>query len=273
MSDFITVNSTVFDSWFETIEGKDLVNIKRLAQAFDKTEDHCIEIVLKSRDLFKEEHFEFTRQNRVNSDSAPIEKRKRGRPQKDHYLTRDGCLAFLNRLDYNRYDPVISNFIIEFQKWIVRTAGQVIDKKLVPVATSQLNYIEERIGASDRHNLLMAAVKQFEAPKYPNKSREPYQRESRAVNIDVTGVHIHDTNNLLNSVGLHIKNEAYDARRVLIFAGVDYEHRNVVVRQYLDATYPNREIEDMLLTVEQKARISRKCPASQRGIGDFTAVA
>jgi len=262
MSDFITVNSTVFNSWFETIQGKELVNIKRLAEAFDKEEKHCIEIVTENTKIFIGEHFEFSRQKTG----------KRGRPEKDHYLTRDGCLAFLNRLDYNRYDPVISNFIIEFQKWIVSTAGKVIDGKLTPAQNLKLNYTEERVAASDNHKLLMASVKKYEAPKYPSKSHLPYQRESRAINEDVAGVHIKGLNDKLNSVGLRIKNEAYVADRALMEVGIPFETRHPVVRRVLDSSYPRRELTDMLMSTEQRARISNKCPESQRGISDFCAV-
>jgi hypothetical protein len=131
MSDFLTVNNTVFNTWFEIVNGKELVNLKRLAEAFGKSNKDCIEILTKSQELFKGTHFEFSGMIPQNSQNPLNGKHAGGRPQKDHYLTRDGCLAFINLLDYNRYDPDVSRFIIEFQKWLIKTAGERIDGKLI----------------------------------------------------------------------------------------------------------------------------------------------
>lgn len=188
-------------------------------------------------------------------------------------LTTEGIWIYTSRLSVREIPPDRQKKIIKVIQFMARTAQGVVDGKLVPTKQVTINYLEERAIAKDGHNLLMAAVKRFESPKFQLNSQEPYQRESRAVNIDTMGIHIKGSNDKLNAVGLHIKNEAYNARRVLLHAGIDYEHRCIAVREFLDASYPNRDITDMLLTVEEKARISRKCPASQRGIGDFTAVA
>lgn len=274
MSDLPAVNSVVFSSWFETREGKELVNIKRLAKAFGKEEKHYIEIISNASEIFKGEHFEFSRVRREKSVRSQNQKITRGRPQKDHYLTRDGCLAFLNRLDYNRYDPEIGSFIIAFQKWLISTAGKVLDGKLVTAESIPLNYHEERAGTKNNHKLLMRTLKNREIPKFIGRinPRKIYQRESSAINEDVAGVHIHGLSDKMNPTGLHIKNDAYVADIALIEAGIECQPRHNVVKKVLDASYPSRSLPDMLLTSEEKARISRKCPESQSGLSDFTAV-
>ena len=118
-----------FASWFETRGGKELINIKVLATAFDKSEHSCIKIVTKNVALFIGDHFEFTSLMDVNSKNALNPKIGVGRHRKDHYLTRNGCLMFIAQLDYNRYENERKDLIVLFKRWLVTTAGDVIDGK------------------------------------------------------------------------------------------------------------------------------------------------
>ena len=267
----ITVDN--FDSWFEWINGKYLVNVKRLAKEFGKTEDDCIKILTRNPELFKGEHFEFTPKMSVNSESALNQKRKSGRPQKDHYLTRDGCLAFVNRLDYNRYDADISNFIIRFQKWLIKTAADVIDGKVFQTYVRPVLWNKEREESKSNHKICMAYVKTYEVPRgHWINPREPYQRESREINVDVAGVHIRGLSDKLSASGLRIKNDAYITDMALMEAGIEFEPRHQIVKNVLDTTYQIRHIEDMLLTTTEQARIRKQIPECQTGISDFMAV-
>jgi len=54
--------------------------------------------------------------------------------------------------------------------------------------------------------------------------------------------------------------------------GIDFETRHAVIKDMLDEQYPGRIEMDIFLTTEERARISRKCPESQKGISDFVAV-
>jgi hypothetical protein len=270
----ITISEQVkFDSWFERVDDKDLVNIKRLAEAFNKLEDDCIKIVTRSPKLFKGEHFEFTGKMSVKSDNAQNPKPTRGRPQKDHYLTRDGCLVFLNRLDYNRYDPDISEFIIRFQKWLIKTASDVLDGNLIHSHVKPLIWSQEREESKSNHKICMIYVKTYEVPKgHWTNSREPYQRESREINVDVVGVHIKGLSDKLSASGLRIKNDAYITDMALMEAGIEFENRHQIVKNVLDTTYQTRHIEDLLLTTTEQARIRKQIPECQTGIYDFMAV-
>lgn len=269
----LVVNSTIFKSWFETIDGKELVNVKRLAEAFGKTEDDSIKLITRTHELFIGDHFEFTGVVSVKSECAPIAKPRRGRPQKDHYLTRNGCLMFVSQLEYQSYSDETKEFIVSFKRWLTQTAGRVMDGKLIsPPNMDKLSYTDARRSVSDGHKELMQAVKEHEAPNFPGNSRYPYQRECIAINEDVAGVHVKGINDQLNTDGLRIKNYACVADIALIEGGVDFTARHPVVKKVLNRYFPTRSLPEMTMTPEEKARLARKCPETQKSIGEYTAV-
>lgn len=273
MSDFELDYNISFDSWFEIIEGHEVVNIKRLASAFDKTEDDCIKTLIRNRELFKGDHFEFSGIMSVNSQTGANQKRSRGRPRKEHYLTRNGCLMFVSQLEYQSYEEGTRKFIVAFKRWLTATAGKVLDGQLAPADSGKYIWSEERNTAKSNHKLCMSYVKQFEVPKYPGVNpREIYKRESRAINEDVAGTHISQLSDKMNASGLHAKNEAYVADMALIEAGVDFGTRHPIIKSVLDASYPGRCLCNYLLTDSEKARVKKNLPESQKGLADFTAV-
>ena len=266
-----------FDSWFEVIEGKRLVNIQKLANAFEKTEKDCIEIIRNGLELFEGDHFEFSGLMPEKSHTYHTfqnQKRSRGRPQKHHYLTRNGCLMFVSQLEYQAYEEGVRKFIIAFKRWLTKTGGDVLDGKLVRTEKT-LSYHEERLNAATHHKHLSALLTQKIIPILPKSinPRTVYQQESRMLNEVSIGEHIHRSNDKLNQTGLHAKNTAYTSDITLLEAGItNHSFRRDTVQHVVDRLYPDRNKNDMLLTDQEKARLVRKCPDSQRGISDFLAV-
>ena len=120
-----------FSSWFEIKDGKQLMSIKVLAQAFHKTEKNCVKILFRNKELFIGDHLEFASMTETNLKNKLNSKLRAGRNRKDHYLTRNGCLMFISQLDYTRYDDERKDLIVLFKRWLVTTAGDVIDGNAV----------------------------------------------------------------------------------------------------------------------------------------------
>jgi hypothetical protein len=72
-----------FVSWFERKDGKELINIKILAQPFDKTNKDCIQILTKNVELFIRDHFDFIGITPQKSEIALNQKRERRRVPKE----------------------------------------------------------------------------------------------------------------------------------------------------------------------------------------------
>lgn len=264
MSAIVALQSMEFEDEeiiFIEHDGKKLYPVFAVGNKFGYSEKNALEAFRTNLKFLKGNHYSPKIRRYQRAVSVPC-------------LTGEGVLIYSSRLGIERLPEDRQDKIIRTVQFMAKAAMGVLDGSLVPRFDISI-WKEERLANSINHRLTMGYVKKYEVPKSPPGSNphDLYPRESRAINEDALGIHIKGASDKLNVVGLHIKNDAHVADRALMEAGIEFETRHKIVRSVLDNSYPNRTIEDLLLTTEEKARITRKCPASQRGISDFTAVA
>ena len=188
-------------------------------------------------------------------------------------LTGEGVLIYTARLGIGSIPEDRQNLVIRTVQFMAQSAMNVIQQELIQSHVKPLIWSKERKETKSNHKLCMGYVKAFEVPKGQWKNpHEPYQRESREINVDVAGVHIRGLSDKLSASGLRIKNDAYITDMALMEAGIEFEPRHQIVKNVLDTTYQIRHIEDMLLTTTEQARIRKQIPECQTGISDFMAV-
>jgi len=263
MSDLIQLQSVVFDGEdiiFIEYEGKRLYPVYAIGAMYGYSEKNALEVFRTNSKFLEGNHYSLKIRRFKNMVSVP-------------FLTGEGVLIYTARLGIGRIPEDRQNKIIRIVQFMAKSAMGVIDGTLKPVIDIK-SWREERRGNSINHKLTMSYVQRYEVPKVKKGTniRELYQREAAAINEDTIGVHIKGASDKLNAVGLHIKNDAHVQDRALMRVGIDFETRHELIKEMLDEAYPGRIEMDIFLTSEQKARIDRKCPDSQRGICDFMAV-
>lgn len=269
--DFSTVD---FDSWFEDVFGKQLVNVITIGKFFGKSKEDCVASIRRNIKLYKGQFFEYEFQKPQLSDSQP-EKINRGRKPKSYYLTRDGCLTFADNLNYNEYDGDREKFIVSFKRAIIKTAGKVIDGELVQVDTPPVieKIKEKRHEGTHLNKQVARCVKDWLMPDYARKGLNPHDAfpdEHRAINTIVNGEHEKDLKNKLNSDGLDVHNTAKTSEISLIEAGiVENERRWTITRRVIDNLYPMRNERCLKLNEKELMLIKRGCNENQTSLFNF----
>lgn len=187
-------------------------------------------------------------------------------------LTGEGVLIYTARLGLDKITEDRQIKVIRTVQFMAKTAIGVIEG--TPVSRLSYNeYLDERSHVKKCRTMMTDALKENEVPKHPEiPTGVIYGREEKAVNEDVVGIHVPHMSDKLNTTGLRIKSEDYTIRATLVKVGVEFVDRCPVVKDMLDRLYPSRKSDKILLTSEEKGRISRKCPVSQTGLADFNTI-
>ena len=263
MSDLVPLQSMVFedeDIIFIERDGERLYPVPRVGEMYGYSRDESLQAFQRNKKFLKGNHYSVKLKEYERAVFVPC-------------LTGEGVLIYTARLGIGKIPEDRQNKIIRTVQFMAKSAMGVIEGTLKPVIDVK-SWKEERLGNSVNHKLTMSYVQRYEVPKAKKgtNTHDLFPREARAINEDAIGVHIKNASDHLNAVGLHIKNDAHVQDRALMRVGVDFETRHELIKDMLDEAYPGRVELDIFLTGEQKARIERKCPESQKGISDFVAV-
>lgn len=263
MSNVIALQTTTFedeDITFVIYKGKKLYPVQKVGEMYGYNQHDSLQAFNSNLKFLDGNHYRLKLRLYERAVSVPC-------------LTGEGILIYTARLGIGRIPEDRQNKIIRTVQFMAKSAMDVIEGRVVP-AIDIKSWREERLGNRENHKLTMSYVKRYEVPKIkPGENPfDLFPKESRAINEDAIGVHINGASDKLNAIGLHMKNDAHVQDRALMRVGIDFETRHAVIKDMLDEQYPGRIEMDIFLTAEERARISRKCPESQKGISDFVAV-
>jgi hypothetical protein len=263
MSNVIALQTTTFedeDIIFVTYKGKRLYPVPQVGEMHGYSRKDSLRAFQRNKKFIQGYYYSVKLTHYERAVSIPC-------------LTGEGVLIFTARLGIERLSEDRQDKIIRTVQFMAKSAMDVIEGRVVP-AIDIKSWREERVGNRENHKLTMSYVKRYEVPKIkPGENPfDLFPKESRAINEDAIGVHINGASDKLNAIGLHMKNDAHVQDRALMRVGIDFETRHAVIKDMLDEQYPGRIEMDIFLTTEERARISRKCPESQKGISDFVAV-
>lgn len=249
-----------------TPEGEQLIPVKTLANHFGIELKTANQIIGRKRDLFVDKVVKLNTE-RISSPGHNL--LPDSRMKSFDCFTIAGALQWVNLLSHTMYSGERRETIVKMKNWLVDLGASVIQGKPL----GQIERGEVRVISTELTNRIKELLKEKIVDRYEDGRNHDhiYSNEFRMLNKATIGEHKKGMKETLNASGLQVHNTGQIADIALLNADVlNYEKRKESITLTTGMVYGSINKASLRLTEQERARLTRNCSRTQKGLSEYT---